>query len=406
MLTSFPRISSRRFGFVALILLLALATGALPSTDARAQGNSRTFPETGKTIGGAFLQYWISHGGLAQQGYPITEEIQETSATDGKIYTVQYMERAVFEHHPENQAPYNVLLALLGVFRYQQKYPQGAPDQIPNNEPNARTFPETGKRLGGLFRTYWESHGGLAQQGYPISDEFNEVSDLDGKTYKVQYFERAVFEHHPENQPPYNVLLSQLGTFRQRSKYGTLSHQLNGSSNQTTAPFALKAGLAVFQSVRTANGGYFYIDLLDSNGQQLSTIASGSIPLDIADAVYIPTDGLYLLQIQADRGWTVNIWQPQASYTPPPATQRWSGRYAQVTPLFSLKAGQATFHAISANSQAQFTVYLYNQNGQYVEAIVNTPGAADQSIAITIPADGVYLIKVQSDGDWTVEVQQ
>ena len=38
-------------------------------------------------------------------------------------------------------------------------------------------FTETGKTLGGKFRAYWESHGGLAQQGYPISDEFQEKSD-------------------------------------------------------------------------------------------------------------------------------------------------------------------------------------------------------------------------------------
>ena len=74
---------SRRSGSVLLAVLLALAAsvGALPT--AHAQGNSRTFPETGKTIGGAFLQYWNSHGGLAQQGFPIGEEIQETSPTDG-----------------------------------------------------------------------------------------------------------------------------------------------------------------------------------------------------------------------------------------------------------------------------------------------------------------------------------
>jgi hypothetical protein len=43
-----------------------------------------------------------------------------------------------------------------------------------------------------------------------------EVNELDGKVYAVQYFERAVFEYHPENQPPYDVLLSHLGTFRYR----------------------------------------------------------------------------------------------------------------------------------------------------------------------------------------------
>jgi endonuclease YncB( thermonuclease family) len=35
----------------------------------------------------------------------------------------------------------------------------------------------------------------------------------------VQYFERAVFERHPENAPPYDVLLSQLGRFSYAVKY-------------------------------------------------------------------------------------------------------------------------------------------------------------------------------------------
>src|SRR4051812_30859431 len=76
---------------------------------------------------------------------------------------------------------------------------------------NCRTFPVTGKTVCGKFLAYWDEHGGLAQQGYPISGEFSEVSDVDGKTYTVQYFERSVFELHPNNQPPYDVLLSLLG---------------------------------------------------------------------------------------------------------------------------------------------------------------------------------------------------
>jgi hypothetical protein len=33
----------------------------------------------------------------------------------------------------------------------------------------------------------------------------------DGDTVLTQYFERAVFEHHPDNQAPYQVLLRRLG---------------------------------------------------------------------------------------------------------------------------------------------------------------------------------------------------
>lgn len=90
----------------------------------------------------------------------------------------------------------------------------------PPDEERCRMFKETGKKLCGPFLKYWLTHGDLPQQGYPISNQTTEVSDLDGKQYAVQYFERAVFELHPENKPPYDVLLSQLGTFRYKQKYG------------------------------------------------------------------------------------------------------------------------------------------------------------------------------------------
>ncbi|MEP6774426.1 MAG: hypothetical protein ABJA50_02425, partial [Chloroflexota bacterium] len=155
-----------------------------------------------------------------QQGYPISDELQETSDTNGKTYTTQYFERAVFEYHPENPAPHDMLLALLGTLRYHEKYPAGAPNQQASVGPNSQFFPETGMIVGGLFLAYWHDHGGSTQNGYPISNDFVETSDLDGKPYSVQYFERAVFEYHPENQSPYDVLLSQLGTFSYQSKHG------------------------------------------------------------------------------------------------------------------------------------------------------------------------------------------
>src|SRR5205085_1796566 len=123
-------------------------------------------------------------------------------------------ERAVFEHHPESRPPYDVLLSLLGLYTYHQRYgplppglallppapSPGAPTPTPRpyerqrpSTDDPRFFPESGHTLGGPFRAYWENHGGLPQQGYPISDEFTAVSDLDGKPYTVQYFERAVF---------------------------------------------------------------------------------------------------------------------------------------------------------------------------------------------------------------------
>jgi hypothetical protein len=199
---------------VLLTMLFVLRSGGIA-----AQTGSRLFPETGKTVSGRFLEYWNTRGGLAQQGLPISDLMQERSDTDGKIYTVQYFERAVFELHPEFPPPNDVLLSLLGTFMYKENYPNGAPNQRVNPDLDFQDFPQTGKRVGGIFLNYWRTHGGLAQQGLPISDEFIEISKQDGRPYKVQYFERAVFEYHPEYAPPNNVLLSLLGAFRYKAKY-------------------------------------------------------------------------------------------------------------------------------------------------------------------------------------------
>jgi hypothetical protein len=223
--TNSMRLFSRPTVFISsLILILAFQTLVLSPASAQPQQlqpqNCQTFTETGKTVCDKFLSYWQSHGGVAQQGFPISGEFQERSSIDGKEYTVQYFERAVFELHPENAAPNDVLLSLLGTLAYNQKYPNGAPELPPPANPlPGMNFPETGKEIRGVFLTYWQEHGGLAQQGYPITNPLLEKSELDGKEYTVQYFERAVFEMHPENQPPYDVLLSQLGTLRFKQLY-------------------------------------------------------------------------------------------------------------------------------------------------------------------------------------------
>jgi uncharacterized protein YkwD len=58
-------------------------------------------PETQHSISGGFLSFWAENGGVPVFGLPISEEFEETSATDGQTYTVQYFERARFEYHPE-----------------------------------------------------------------------------------------------------------------------------------------------------------------------------------------------------------------------------------------------------------------------------------------------------------------
>src|SRR5438552_9982872 len=142
--------SANRMSVIILLAasaILGLARQASPTAIAAPgaqQSSCHTFPETSKTVCGRFLQYWTAHGGLAQQGYPISPQFTEVSDVNGKPYTVQYFERAVFEMHPENPAPNDVLLSLLGVSRYKQNYPGGAPGQTPNTSPGSVLLPPTG----------------------------------------------------------------------------------------------------------------------------------------------------------------------------------------------------------------------------------------------------------------------
>jgi hypothetical protein len=75
-------------------------------------------------------------------------------------------------------------------------------------------FKETGHILSGKFLEYWQSHGGLAIFGFPMTEVFLDYNSADGKLYQVQYFERNRFELHPENAgTPYEVQLGLLGKY-------------------------------------------------------------------------------------------------------------------------------------------------------------------------------------------------
>ncbi len=204
-----------------LALTLALPAALLPAGDTGARaGAEQCFPQSGQCVGGPFLDHWLASGGLAQQGYPLTAEFPEVSPIDGRTYTVQYFERARFEHHPENQAPHDVLLGLLGLEHYRARYAAPPARTAVPFDPAGECVPfQTGKRACGAFLTYWRANGGLAQQGLPLTDTFTEVNPSDGREYVVQYFERARFEWHPENAAPHTVLLGLLGREQFAARY-------------------------------------------------------------------------------------------------------------------------------------------------------------------------------------------
>ncbi len=211
-----------RIKTVVCTLLIGLIVATLAPQSAQAQSDERCFQETGYCIAGRIRTYWEQNGGLEVFGLPIAPQQQET--IEGQMLQVQWFERNRLELHPENAPPYDVLLGRLGVdvLEQQSRDWQTFPTSSPQN--GCLYFAEMSHNVCGDILSMWQANGleqdgvlGFSQAestalfGFPISDVMNETLS-DGNTYQVQYFERARFELHPENQPPYNVLLGLLGT--------------------------------------------------------------------------------------------------------------------------------------------------------------------------------------------------
>src|SRR5205814_6102229 len=82
-------------------------------------------------------------------------------------------------------------------------------DPVESSDPQvtgSTYFTETEQAIAPQFASYWQERGGLERFGYPIS----RPAMIQG--YLSQFFERAVFEYHPEFAgTPNEVLLRLVG---------------------------------------------------------------------------------------------------------------------------------------------------------------------------------------------------
>ena len=243
------RMELRRL-YVALALL-ALLLGLLRApmlSSARPLG-ARCFPETDQCIDGRFQTYWEQNGGLAVFGFPITPARDERNRDTGQVYLTQWFERNRFEYHPENRAPYDVLLGRLGDDRLRQL---GRNWQAAAREPGARAgclwFAETGRNVcdqtsGAGFMSYWRTHGlrdarldpqgrSLALLGLPLTGAATELNSS-GDRVLTQWFERGRLEWHPNNPSEYRVLLGLLGNELRQGSGGAEPTATNRPSQPT-----------------------------------------------------------------------------------------------------------------------------------------------------------------------------
>lgn len=220
---------------LAIVFAVLCSMILIPSMPTQAASDDRCFAETGFCISGQIRSYWERNGGLPVFGFPTSEF--RSMDIEGKPFMAQNFERNRLELHPENKAPYDVLIGRVGALNLTalQQDVDTNPDILATDDYDTRTingvilkndpksakwFPQTKFFVIGEFLTYWKTHGlqldgkksiseaeSLALFGLPLTTLFFSAD----ASYAIQIFERARFEYHPENPEPYTVLLGLLG---------------------------------------------------------------------------------------------------------------------------------------------------------------------------------------------------
>lgn len=202
-----------------LLLSIALVAGALLTAARPATPTRRCFDRAGTPvcIEGRMLRFWEQQGSTSVFGLPVTPAADQ--AAPGGTVTIQYFERARLELHPENAAPYDVLLGRIGAERLQTSQVQaGGVGQA--STAGCRAFAPAGLRVCGAFLRYWRSHGlrldrdpGISQQeslalfGVPLTSARIEAG-AGGEPLLTQWFERARLVERRDG----TVIVSPLGS--------------------------------------------------------------------------------------------------------------------------------------------------------------------------------------------------
>lgn len=140
-------------------------------------------------------RYWKSHGGEDMFGLPL----ETARRTEHGL--VQTFTRARLELDEDRaDTPFLVQPAPLGTQSAAARSYGGDDAAFAPVAPDAAPvfFPETGHSLREAFLTYWQRQSGLADIGYPLSEEF-EATTVDGRRRIVQYFERTILAYYPED---------------------------------------------------------------------------------------------------------------------------------------------------------------------------------------------------------------
>ncbi len=337
-----------------------------------AQSAERCFVETGYCISGRIREYWEQNGGLPVFGFPITPQREEL--VEGQSRQIQWFERNRLELHPDNARPYDVLLGRLGGETVEQA--GGTERESPRD--GCLYIEQTSFNICGDILAAWNASGleldgqpgkteaeNIALFGLPLTGTY-ESTLPDGNVITIQWFERARFELHPQNAPPYNVLLGRLGVETLQAR----GEALPPPPAEQPAP-AGNPDRIVFQinPEPYAGGGDIYaINPDGSDLTRLTTNGTSGAPSwspDKRRIAYVSDGNIFVMNADG------------SSQTALTSTGR------DASPAWSPNGNRIVFARSSNN---RYDIYVMNSDGSGVTNLTNNP--TSQDIAPTWTPDG------------------
>lgn len=195
-----------------------------------------------------------------------------------------------------------------------------------------------------------------------------------------------------ENGQPAETRVGALSTFK-----------ANGQGATSSKPFQLEQGLAVFQ-IETNGKSPFSVELIDAaTGKTASNLVNENGAFRGTLASGIRQSGEYLLKIAGDGAWNISVGQPKPVEIVKPGDI--VGQGYDVSEFVDLNEGLAVFE-FTHPGDGPFSVWMLDSNGKPVEHLLDVRGKYHGTKPTTIDTPGAYLFNVESNGAWSVKIEQ
>lgn len=183
----------------------------------------------------------------------------------------------------------------------------------------------------------------------------------------------------------------------------TVGTEFRGVGPDATAPLPLAAGLVVV-TLEHDGASNFAVELYDEGGEYVELLANEIGPFSGQVAFALDDPGAYVMNVSADGAWRIVVERPEPTAGQPvPASLTGTGK--SVSPFLALGAG-LTRVAMTHDGSSNFAVVLYRADGEYIDLLANEIGPYDGAQVAPIDEPGLYILDIQADGNWRIDIEQ